>query len=248
MLQYRYKIIIEYVGTNFVGWQFQANGISVQQILEDAIFALAKVRTIVTAAGRTDAGVHALGQVAHFDLAKYYEPRKLMQSLNHFTMQYAAAILKCEIVSFDFHARFSATMRHYVYKIINRDARLVIDMERAWLVKKALNIDAMRESSAYLIGNHDFTSYRARHCQASSPIRTLSQIDIVRNGDDQVHLYFAARSFLYHMVRNIVGSLVLVGISKWKPDDIKTVLDARSRRACGPTAPARGLYFLKVDY
>ncbi|WPY01409.1 tRNA pseudouridine synthase A [Candidatus Trichorickettsia mobilis] len=248
MQQYRYKITIEYLGTGLAGWQRQANGLSIQQILEEAIYCLTKTNTIVIAAGRTDAGVHALGQVAHFDLTNYRDPHQIMRSLNHFMRPHSVAIIDCQNVTSDFHARFSAIKRHYIYKIVNRPGQVILDAERAWWIRHKLNISAMQQGVSYLLGQHDFTSFRAKHCQAQSPIKTLSKLDIIKCDQEQINFYLSAPSFLHHMVRNIVGSLVLVGLEKWQPENIKAVLDSKKREAAGSTAPAKGLYFIKVDY
>ena len=247
MPQYRYKIIIEYIGTGIKGWQRQNGSVSVQQILEEAIYCLSKTYVTVHAAGRTDSGVHALGQVAHFDLPNYYDPYRLMQSINHFVRPYLVGVIDCIIVSDDFHARFAAIARHYVYRIINRKSPSIIDADRTWWVKAELDVEAMKKGAAYLIGKHDFTSYRAKSCQAKSPIRTLSKLDIIKDGNE-INFYLSAPSFLHHMVRNIVGSLVLVGLHKWQPENIKIALEAKKREAAGVKAPANGLYFVKVDY
>jgi tRNA pseudouridine38-40 synthase len=246
--KFRYKLTIEYIGTHISGWQFQTHIISVQGILEEAIYHFCGEKVLLHAAGRTDAGVHAVGQIAHVDLSKYYDPYRLMEAINHFAKQHTVGIIACEIANLDFHARFSAKARHYVYRIINRPGRTIIDQERAWWIKHKLDVDKMRESAKYLIGNHDFTSFRAKICQAKSPIRTISKIEIVQTGAEEIRIYVSAPSFLHHMVRNIVGSLVLVGNGKWQPQDIQKALEAKDRAAAGITAPAYGLYFLKVDY
>ena len=248
MHQYRYKIVVEYIGTGFVGWQRQINGLSIQQVLEEAIYQLTKINTRIYAAGRTDTGVHALGQVAHFDLPCYYDSSKMMHSLNYFTKSYLIGIVDCQNVTDDFHARFSAKERHYLYKIVNRSGKLVLDAERAWWIKPKLDVSAMQHGSSYLLGQHDFTSYRAKYCQAKSPIKTLSKLDIIKEDNEKINFYLSAPSFLHHMVRNIVGSLVLVGLQKWQAENIKIALDMRAREAAGITAPACGLYFVRVDY
>ena len=248
MDKYRYKLTIEYLGTKFSGWQRQNTVLSIQEILENAIYQFSKENVMLYGAGRTDAGVHALGQVAHFDLMKYYEPYRIMEAINHFVRPYSVGVIDCLLVDYDFHARFSAKARHYVYKIINRPGGLVVDCDRAWWIRKLyIDIESMQEAASYLIGNHDFTSFRARACQAKSPIKTLSKLEIEKNSDE-IRFYFSAPSFLHHMVRNIVGSLVLVGIDKWKPTYIKDAMEAKCRTAAGTKAPACGLYFVKVDY
>ena len=246
-LSFRYKLTIEYVGTQISGWQYQAHTNSIQGILEEAIHRFSKEKVLLHAAGRTDAGVHAFAQIAHFDLVKYHDPYKVMQAINHFVRPRLIGITSCEIVSLDFHARFSAKARHYVYRIINRPSITVIDHDRAWWIKRKLDAQLMQEAAKYLIGNHDFTSFRAKICQAKSPVKTLSKIEIVQT-NTEIKIYISAPSFLHHMVRNIVGTLVLVGNGKWSPSDVKHALDAKDRALAGSTAPACGLYFLKVDY
>jgi tRNA pseudouridine38-40 synthase len=244
---FRYKLTIEYLGTNISGWQRQKGLISVQQLIEEAICDFSGERATVFAAGRTDAGVHALGQVAHFDLFKYYEPYRIMQAINHFLRPNLVGIISCQNVDDIFHARFSAKARHYLYKIINRNSPIIIDSGRAWRIKAPLDIESMKIGASYLIGTHDFTSFRASCCQAQSPIKTLSQLEIKKSGE-AINFYFSAPSFLHHMVRNIVGTLSLVGLGKWQPIDVKLALEAKDRKAAGLTAPPYGLYFVKVDY
>jgi tRNA pseudouridine38-40 synthase len=245
--KFRYKITLEYLGQGFCGWQKQEGAISVQQVLEEAIFKFTGEQVALVAAGRTDAGVNAYGQVAHFDLSREIDTYKAMGSINHFVWPHRVGVLSCRQVSEDFHARFSAIERQYVYKILNRKSTMIIDKGLKYWIRDQLNIEAMREGAGYLIGKHDFTSFRAAACQAKSPIKTLSKIEIVKTGED-VSIYVAAPSFMHNMVRNIVGSLILVGRGIWVPAKIKEVLHARSREAAGPTAPAEGLYFLEVKY
>jgi tRNA pseudouridine38-40 synthase len=243
----KYKITIEYLGTAFSGWQRQNNAISVQQILEDSIYKLTAEKTILYVAGRTDAGVHAIGQVAHFTLKKNIEPFILQRAINHLSRPYPISIIESVRIDDDFHARFSSIKRHYIYRIINRSSKLVLNLGRAWHITQKLNIESMQLASTYLIGKHDFTSFRGSGCMANSPIRTLSHINIIKN-NDEIIFEVSAQSFLYHMVRNIVGSLVYVGIGKWSPEHIQTILKAKSRSSAGPTAPPDGLYFLKSEY
>lgn len=243
----RYKIVLEYLGTNYCGWQKQSNGLSLQQVIEEAIFSFSHEKVEVLASGRTDAGVHARGQVAHFDLEKLYEPRRLMHSINHFCRKHTIAVVACEATTQDFHARFSAQKRHYLYRILNRPAVNIIEKDLVSWIRYDLDIDAMKSSAQYLIGKHDFTSFRSKECQAFSPIKTLDKIDITKNGD-YIEIRCSALSFLHHMVRNIVGSLIMVGSHKWQPIDMLTVLEAKDRSKAGPTAEACGLYFMKVDY
>lgn len=244
---HRYKVILEYIGAGYCGWQKQRGSLSLQQVIEDAIFSFSKEKVNVTVAGRTDAGVNAYGQVAHFDLNKYYDPRRLMQSINHFSRPHTVGVVFAEEVDRDFHARFSAKSRHYVYKILNRSSVNIINNGFMYWVRYDLDIKKMQEAANFLLGKHDFSSFRASECQSNSPIRTLDKIEILRQGD-AIEIHISALSFLHHMVRNIVGSLLLVGGGKWKPIHIKEVLEAKDRKAAGPTAPACGLYFLKVDY
>lgn len=244
---YRYKIIIEYIGSHFSGWQYQANATSIQDIIEKSIKSFSGQKVILNAAGRTDAGVHAIGQVAHFDLKRCFDPYKVMQAINHFLRPNLIGVINCELVSQTFHSRFSAKGRHYVYRIVNRAGKTIIDHERAWWIRHELVVKNMQEGAKHLIGKHDFTSFRAKQCQASSPVKTLSKIEITRTGEE-IKIYVSAPSFLHHMVRNIVGSLVLVGMGKWQPIVIKDVLEAKNRELAAATAPACGLYFLKVDY
>jgi len=244
---HRYKIVIEYFGTNFIGWQKQLSGMSVQSVIEDAIFAFTKEKAMVYAAGRTDAGVHARGQVGHFDLQESIGNVKLMRALNHFMIPNKISIISCEEVTEDFHARFSAQKRHYEYIILNRSAYGVIDENRVWHVHQYLDVDKMKKAAECLLGHHDFSSFRSKECQAHSPMKTLDQLDIMRDGDF-VKFKLSAKSFLHHMVRNIVGTLSMVGMGKFCPEDVQKILDAKDRVVAGVTASADGLYFMKVDY
>jgi tRNA pseudouridine38-40 synthase len=244
---YRYKITLEYLGKNYCGWQRQKEHLSLQQLVEEAIAQFSKEIVALEVAGRTDAGVNAYGQVAHFDLEKHYDPRRLMLSINHFLRPHTIGVVNAELVDENFHARFSAKHRYYVYKILNRDAINIINNNLMTFIRYPLDIEAMQKGADYLIGHHDFSSFRARECQASTPMKTLDKIEIVKNGD-VIEIYFSALSFLHHMVRNIVGSLIMVGSGKWPAEKIQEVLLAKNREAAGPTAPAEGLYFLKVDY
>jgi tRNA pseudouridine38-40 synthase len=244
---YRYKITLEYLGAGYCGWQRQKDGLSLQQVVEDAIYAFSKERIILGVAGRTDAGVNALAQVAHFDLSKYYEPKRLMHSINHFCIGHTIGVVAAELVDTNFNARFSAKSRHYVYKILNRKAVNIVSKGLVYWVKHKLDIEAMQRASIYLLGCHDFSSFRASECQAKSPMKTLDKIEIVQNGE-LIEIHVSALSFLHHMVRNIVGSLLMVGKGNWSEEKIKEVLKAKDRKAAGPTAPAEGLYFAQVDY
>jgi tRNA pseudouridine38-40 synthase len=243
----RYKLTIEYDGTGLVGWQRQANGPSVQAAIEAALMAITGTEVPIRGAGRTDAGVHALGQVAHADLAREWRPDVLRDALNAHLKPSRIAIVSTEPVPETFDARFSATRRHYVYRIINRRPPLALEAGRAWLVKRKLEATAMHAAAQILVGRHDFSTFRDTECQAKSPVRTLDRLDVVRR-DDLIEIYASARAFLHHQVRSMVGSLEHVGAGKWTRDDLKAALEARDRSRCGMVAPAAGLYFLSVDY
>ncbi len=243
----RYKLIVEYDGTPFVGWQMQESGPSVQARLAEAIKAFAGEEAILRGAGRTDAGVHALGQVAHVDLAKEWEPDTVRDALNALIRPDPIAVLACERVGSDFDARFSAKARHYLYRIIDRRSPPALERERAWGVFRELDADSMHDAAQALIGHHDFTTFRSTECQAKSPMKTLDRLDVARHGEI-IRVEASARSFLHHQVRSVVGSLKLVGEGKWSKNDLAAALAARDRRACGPVAPPHGLYFVKVDY
>jgi tRNA pseudouridine38-40 synthase len=243
----RYRLTIEYDGTPFLGWQTQAEPATVQGTLERALAAFTRERVSVRGAGRTDTGVHALGQEAHIDLARTWEPSKLREALNFHLRPAPVAIIRAEVVTPAFDARFSATGRHYVYRILNRRAPPVLDRNRVWWVAFPLDASAMQEAAQGILGHHDFTTFRAAACQAKSPVRTLDRLDVVRDGDE-VRVYASARSFLHNQVRSLVGSLKLVGADRWAPSDMRAALDARDRAACGPVAPPTGLYLAKVDY
>ncbi|HEY4112531.1 MAG TPA: tRNA pseudouridine(38-40) synthase TruA [Rhizomicrobium sp.] len=243
----RYRITIEYDGGPFAGWQRQENGPSVQGTLEEAIFRLSSEVSTVSGAGRTDAGVHAFAQVAHFDLAKDVPPEKVRDALNYHVKPAPVAIIAAEIAAPDFHARFSATKRHYFYRILTRRAPPVLDRGRVWHVVHALDADAMNEAAQALLGQHDFTTFRSSECQAKSPVKTLDALSARRAGDE-IHIEASARSFLHNQVRSMVGSLKLVGEGKWQPDDVRRALEGRDRAACGPVAPPDGLYLAGVDY
>ena len=243
----RWKLTLEYDGRAFVGWQRQANGPSVQQTLEEAIQRFSGAEVRVHGAGRTDAGVHALAQVAHFDLEKDATAETVHGALNAHVRPWPVAILAAEPVAETFHARFSATGRRYLYHIVNRRAPLTLDRGRAWQVVRPLDAEAMNQAAQVLLGRHDFTTFRASLCQASSPIRTLDHLRVNRDGDN-IRITAAARSFLHHQVRNIVGSLVLVGTARWTTATLREALEARNRARGGPTAPPDGLYFTGVNY
>lgn len=244
---HRYRLTVEYDGTPFVGWQRQADRLSVQEALETAIFGFSHEQVSTQAAGRTDSGVHALGQVVHFDLSRSWDPFRIQEALNYHLKPHPVAVVACEEVGSDFEARFSATRRHYEYRISNRRARPALEMNRVWHVPVPLDADAMHEGAQFLVGKHDFTTFRAAECQANSPIRTLDVI-VVRRRRDLILVNCSARSFLHHMVRSIVGTLKLVGEGKWQPKDVKGALDACNRSWCGALAPSAGLYLTGVDY
>jgi tRNA pseudouridine38-40 synthase len=243
----RYRLIVEYDGTGFVGWQRQDNAASVQGTLEEAIFKMTGEVSTVTGAGRTDAGVHALAQSAHFDLAKDFAADKIRDGLNHFLRPVSVAVIAAGVAAPDFHARFSAVGRHYFYRVLCRRAPPVLEKNRVWHVMRDLDAGAMHAGAQALLGQHDFTTFRAAECQAKSPVKTLDRLDVRRAGDE-VHVEASARSFLHNQVRSIVGSLKLVGEGKWQPRDMKRALEAADRSACGPVAPPDGLYLAAVDY
>lgn len=243
----RFKLTLEYEGSAFVGWQRQDNGMSVQQAIEDAVFKTCAETVTVQGAGRTDAGVHATGQVAHCDIEKEFAPDKLAAALNFHLKPWPVAILAAEVAVADFHARFSATGRAYLYRIANRRAPLTLDEGRAWLVNAPLDAAAMHDAAQVLIGRHDFSTFRASLCQAQSPVKTLTRLDVSRYGEE-IHVIAEARSFLHHQVRNMVGTLRLVGEGKWSKADLLAALELRDRTKGGPTAPPQGLYLTGVKY
>ena len=243
----RYKLIIEYDGTPFCGWQRQAGLMSVQQALEEAIASFSGETVITQAAGRTDAGVHALGQVVTFDLSTDRDPFRISEALNYHLKPRPIAVLRAERVADDFEARFSATARHYEYRILNRRARPALEAGRVWHVPVELDAAIMHEAAQLILGKHDFTTFRAAECQAKSPIKTLDRLDVSRQLD-LVVITTSARSFLHHQVRSMVGSLKLVGEGRWTPRDFRAALDARDRSRCGAMAPSAGLYLTGVSY
>ncbi|MCW5751642.1 MAG: tRNA pseudouridine(38-40) synthase TruA [Alphaproteobacteria bacterium] len=243
----RYRLLIEYDGTGLVGWQRQDNGPSVQQHLEEAVRAFCGADVAVMGAGRTDAGVHASGQVAHLDLTRDFPARTVMHAINHHLRPAAIAVIDCAEAAPDFHARFSARKRHYRYRIFNRLVRPVLESNFVWHVAKPLDAAAMHEAARILVGHHDFSSFRAAHCQASSPMKTLDRLDVTRLGNE-VHILASARSFLHNQVRAMAGSLKLVGEGRWDAADLSRALAARDRQAGGPNAPPQGLCLTGVDY
>ncbi len=243
----RYRLTLEYDGGPFAGWQRQENGPSVQAALEEAVFKLSSERVTVTGAGRTDAGVHARGQVAHFDLEKDFPADTVRDALNYHLKPDPIAVLDAQIAPPDFHARFSATARHYLYRIVCRRAPLALARGHAWHVVRDLDAAAMHDAAQTLIGCHDFTTFRASECQAKSPVKTLDRLDVARNGDE-IRIEASARSFLHHQVRSMVGTLKLVGEGKWTTADVSRALKACDRTQCGTVAPPDGLYLVRVDY
>jgi tRNA pseudouridine38-40 synthase len=243
----RYKLLIEYDGAPFIGWQLQDNGPSVQGALMAAVEAFCGERVKVQGAGRTDAGVHAQGQVAHVDLAKDWPTDTVRDALTAQLRPHPVAVLAAEQVPDSFDARFSARARHYLYLIVNRRPDLALDRGRAWRVPHRLDEAAMAAAAQELVGRHDFTTFRHVDCQAKSPVKTLDRLDVGRTGDE-VRITASARSFLHTQVRSMVGALVLVGAGRWTARDLAAVRDARDRAACAPVAPPEGLYLVKVDY
>ncbi len=243
----RYKLVLEYDGGPFRGWQRQADALSVQASLEAAVLAFCGEAVEVVGAGRTDAGVHASGQVAHLDLTRPVSVATLRNALNHHLRPQPIVVLEAAAVAPDFHARFSATMRHYRYRIANRRPPLALERGRAWQVPCHLDAEIMHEAAQRLLGHHDFTSFRGALCQARSPVKTLAGLAVVRSGE-QIEIGARARSFLHHQMRNMVGTLKLIGEGRWPVSRIEAVLAARDRAAAGPTAPACGLCLTRVDY
>ncbi len=243
----RWKITLEYDGGPFIGWQRQETGLSVQQVLEEAAEKLAGEAVLVQGAGRTDAGVHALGQVAHMDIAKPRSAKDIRDGMNFHLKPHPVSVLAAHEVDDAFHARTSAIERQYIFRILNRRSPPALDAGRVWYVPYALDAAAMHTAAQMLVGAHDFTSFRAAECQARSPLKTLDELTVTRRGDE-IEIFTRARSFLHHQVRNMVGTLALVGSGKWTAKDVKSALDARDRSAGGPTCPPDGLYLLKVLY
>ena len=243
----RYKIKIEYDGTSFVGWQFQKNGLSVQEVLQKAIFNFSKEKVLVTGAGRTDSGVHAYEQVAHFDLEKKIKKKKFLPAVNSHICNKSVAVLKINKTSKKFHARFGAKKRTYQYIIINRQSPLALQKNKAWHIRKKLDVKAMKKGAKLLLGTHDFSTFRASSCGAKSPIKTIENI-LIRKNKEKITLKFISRSFLQQQVRSMVGCIKYLGDGKWKLDDFEKSFKSKSRLKCAPPAPAYGLYLAKIKY
>ena len=243
----RYKIKIEYEGTPFVGWQFQKNGQSVQEVLQKAIFNFSKEKVVVTGAGRTDSGVHALAQVAHFDLKKKIKSKNILPAINQNIGNKPVTVLKINRTNNKFHARFDAKKRTYQYIIINRQSPLTLQKNKAWHIRKKLDIQAMKKGAKLLLGTHDFSTFRSSSCGAKSPIKTMEKISIKRN-QEKITLKFISRSFLQQQVRSMVGCIKCLGDGKWKLEDFKKSFKSKSRLKCAPPAPACGLYLAKIKY
>jgi tRNA pseudouridine38-40 synthase len=243
----RWRLTIEYDGGPFLGWQRQYQGLTVQQVLEEALHRMTGEPAAFMAAGRTDAGVHALAMSAHADVTRSLTPHRLREGLNALVRPHPVSVLEVEQVADDWHARFSCLGRRYLYRILSRPAPPAVDRGRVWHISVPLDVEAMRAGAAHLIGRHDFTTFRSAHCQSDSPVKSLDRLDIARVGEE-IHVTAAARSFLHHQVRSMVGCLALVGRGQWQPDDMRTALEARDRAALGFNAPPHGLYFVEATY
>ena len=243
----RYKITIEYDGTPFVGWQFQKNGLSIQEILQNAIFNFSKEKTVITGAGRTDSGVHALAQVAHFDLKKQINKKSFLPGINQHIGNKPVTVLKINKSNKNFHARFDAKKRTYQYTIINRQSPLALQKNKAWHIRKKLNVKDMKKGAKLLLGTHDFSTFRASSCGAKSPIKTMEKISIKKNKDKLI-LEFTSKSFLQQQVRSMVGCIKYLGEGKWKLDDFEQIFRSKKRIRCAPPAPACGLYLKNISY
>jgi tRNA pseudouridine38-40 synthase len=243
----RYKIKIEYEGTSFVGWQFQKNGQSVQEELQKAIFKFSEEKVIVTGAGRTDSGVHALAQEAHFDLKKKIKKKNLLPAINQNILNKSVTVLKINKVNKKFHARYNAKKRTYLYLIINRQSPLALQKNKAWHIRKKLNISTMKKGAKLLLGTHNFSTYRASSCGAKSPIKTMKKI-LIKKNKDKIYLQFTSKSFLQQQVRSMVGCLKYLGEGKWDLNHFKKSFKSKKRFNCAPPAPASGLYLKKISY
>jgi tRNA pseudouridine38-40 synthase len=243
----RWRLTVEYDGGPFMGWQRQEHGPSVQQALEEALHRMTGELASFTAAGRTDAGVHALAMSAHVDVTKSLTPHRLREGLNALVRPHPISVLEVEKAADDWHARFSCIGRRYRYRILNRRAPPALEAGRVWHIAAPLDLEAMRQGATHLVGRHDFTTFRSAQCQSDSPVKTLDRLDVTRAGDE-IHIEAAARSFLHHQVRSMVGCLALVGRGQWRPEDMRKALDARDRAALGLNAPPHGLYFVEAAY
>jgi tRNA pseudouridine38-40 synthase len=243
----RWRLTIEYDGGPFMGWQRQDHGPSVQQTLEEALQHMTGEQAVFTAAGRTDAGVHALAMATHVDIARELTPHRLREGLNALVRPHPISVVEVETVASDWHARFSCTGRRYLYRILNRRSPPALDLGKVWHIAVPLDLEAMRAGAGQLVGRHDFTTFRSAQCQSDSPVKTLDRLDLIRNGDE-IHVTAAARSFLHHQVRSMVGCLAMVGREQWQPNDIGKALEARDRAALGFNAPPQGLYFVDALY
>ena len=243
----RYKIKIEYDGTPFVGWQFQKNGQSIQEVLQKAIYSFSKEKVVITGAGRTDSGVHALAQIAHFDLKKKVEKKKFLPALNQHIGNKFITILKINKINKKFHSRFDAKKRTYQYIIINRQSPLTLQKNKAWHIRKKLDIKSMKRGAQLLLGTHDFSTFRASSCGAKSPIKTMEKISIKKN-KDKITLNFISKSFLQQQVRSMVGCIKYLGDGKWNVGEFKKSFKSKNRLKCAPPAPACGLYLVKIKY
>jgi tRNA pseudouridine38-40 synthase len=240
-------LTIEYDGGPFMGWQRQEHGPSVQQTLEDALHQMTGEEAPFIAAGRTDAGVHALGMAAHVDVERSLTPHRLREGLNALVRPHPISVLEIDQVADGWHARFSCVGRCYLYRILNRRAPAALDAGRVWHIAVPLSIEAMSEGAVHLIGRHDFTTFRSAQCQSDSPVKTLDRLEVIQAGEE-IHIAAAARSFLHHQIRSMVGCLAMVGRGQWQPDDIRKALEARDRAALGFNAPPHGLYFVEAVY
>ena len=243
----RFALLVEFDGRPFMGWQRQAHGPSVQQALEEAVQAVTGEQAVLHAAGRTDAGVHALGMRAHVDIGKAIEPFRLSEALNALLRPAPVAVLACEVVPDDWHARFSCRGRAYEYRVLNRRAPLTFEKGLVWQVARPLDADAMHGAAQRLVGRHDFTTFRSAHCQSESPVKSLERLEVIRDGD-RVLVHAAARSFLHHQVRSMVGALAQVGLGRWTADHVSAALEARDRQRLPLNAPPDGLFFVEAIY
>ena len=243
----RWKLTVEYDGEPFFGWQRQGADPTIQLTIEQAIDTMTGEHVTVHGAGRTDAGVHALGMVAHVDIARAWTPHRLREGINALVRPDPVSVLTVETVADDWHARFSCTGRRYLYRMLTRRPPPVLDRGRVWHIGKEMDLAAMRDAAAHLIGSHDFTTFRSAHCQSASPVKTLDSLTIEPIGEE-LHIRAAARSFLHHQVRSISGCLGMVGTGQWSPADMKAALEAKDRAALGLNAPPEGLYFVSASY